>query len=394
MSMTSSNTYPATPRARAAALIALLLASLCTLSAVGQRAPAQSARDELQSKVEELESVQDQQAPLEAEINRQSAQINDLIARESELRRRETAVEQELASKQAELDEVAAVLNTERAKLQELHARLQRAIVVLSDRLVEIYKSKEPDVVSVVLESSSFDDLIAESEYLESIENSDEALITRVRDLRDQERAVVEVLRTSHSRIKVVRDEIAVRERELASTRAAIEQQHAQLAAARQAREENLAALQGRETELSEDLWSVTTPPGQAAALVDGRAIPPPGAPLVVRAVIEAANDIADTPYVWGGGHGSFEDDGYDCSGAVSYALHGGGLISRPLDSGGFMAYGDSGPGKWITILAHSGHAYAVIAGLRWDTSGGAGPRWHTDMRPGSGYVARHPSGY
>jgi hypothetical protein len=113
--------------------------------------------------------------------------------------------------------------------------------------------------------------------------------------------------------------------------------------------------------------------------------------------VIEAANRISDKPYIWGGGHGAFEDDGYDCSGAVSYALNGGGLLDSPMDSTGFTVYGAPGGGNWITTYAYSGHMYAVIAGLRFDTGGtggGNGPRWSTIMRETSGFVARHPSGF
>ena len=122
--------------------------------------------------------------------------------------------------------------------------------------------------------------------------------------------------------------------------------------------------------------------------------MPPADAPPAVVAAIEAANAISDLPYVWGGGHGSFEDSGYDCSGAVSYALYGGGFLSSPLDSTGLSFWGEAGAGSWITVYANSGHAYVVIAGLRFDTSGGAGPRWHPDLRDNIGYVARHPSGY
>ena len=103
--------------------------------------------------------------------------------------------------------------------------------------------------------------------------------------------------------------------------------------------------------------------------------------------MIEAANEINDTPYVWGGGHGSFTSSGYDCSGAVSYALHGGGLLFDPLDSGGFTGWGSPGAGNWITVYANFGHAYMYVAGLRWDTSGGAGPRWHSDARSSSGFT-------
>ncbi len=130
----------------------------------------------------------------------------------------------------------------------------------------------------------------------------------------------------------------------------------------------------------------------------DGSATPPADAPPQVVAAIEAANAIRDLPYVWGGGHGSFEASGYDCSGAVSYALHGGGLLDSPLDSSSLMSWGEEGAGQWITVYANPGHAYAVIAGLRWDTSGtgGSGPGWSTSLDgylDPSAYAVRHPSG-
>jgi cell wall-associated NlpC family hydrolase len=136
------------------------------------------------------------------------------------------------------------------------------------------------------------------------------------------------------------------------------------------------------------------TGPSGKAALVRGRAIAPLDAPPAVRKVIAAANKIRTTPYIWGGGHGRWWDRGYDCSGAVSFALHGGSLLGSPLPSGPMMSWGSPGRGRWITIYANGGHAYAVIAGLRWDTVGGPGPRWHTNMVSNSGFVPRHPVGY
>jgi hypothetical protein len=116
----------------------------------------------------------------------------------------------------------------------------------------------------------------------------------------------------------------------------------------------------------------------------------------VVGRVVAAANAIAGKPYVYGGGHGSFESAGYDCSGSVSYALHGGGLLSSPIDSTGFMSYGAPGPGKRITIYANPGHVYMVIDGRRFDTSARSetGSRWTGTGRSGSGYTVRHPVGY
>jgi hypothetical protein len=140
-------------------------------------------------------------------------------------------------------------------------------------------------------------------------------------------------------------------------------------------------------------------PTGATATLVNGRAIAPAGAPPAVRKVIAAANKIRTRPYIWGGGHGQWWDRGYDCSGAVSFALHGARLMGSPLTSGSMETFGSPGPGRWITIYANASHAYAVIAGLRWDTAGdesGTGPRWHegTAAAAGGTFVARHPSGY
>jgi hypothetical protein len=139
-----------------------------------------------------------------------------------------------------------------------------------------------------------------------------------------------------------------------------------------------------------------SAPPGRAL-LVGGRAVAPIDAPPAVKQAIAAANRIRTKPYVWGGGHGRWWDRGYDCSGAVSYALHGGALLDSPLPSGSMMRWGRPGRGRWITVYANAGHAYAVIAGLRWDTSGnarGTGPRWHAEMADTRGFVARHPAGY
>jgi len=136
--------------------------------------------------------------------------------------------------------------------------------------------------------------------------------------------------------------------------------------------------------------------PGAKAQLTeDGLAIPPADAPKAVKKVIAAANEIAHTPYRYGGGHGRWKDTGYDCSGSVSYALRGGDLLDASMPSGGFTSWGEAGEGRWITTYANSGHMYMVVAGLRFDTSGRSrtGSRWQKDDRSASGFVARHPEG-
>jgi hypothetical protein len=154
---------------------------------------------------------------------------------------------------------------------------------------------------------------------------------------------------------------------------------------------------------------NITVPGAVAQLLPDGTAAAPADAPPQVQQAIWAANTIQDKPYVYGGGHGEFEDDGYDCSGTVSYALHGAGLLETALDSGSFMKWGEKGPGVWITVYTNPGHAYAVIAGLRLDTSAASltrsntrkfkkalerGPRWRPTARSPKGFRARHPLGF
>lgn len=139
--------------------------------------------------------------------------------------------------------------------------------------------------------------------------------------------------------------------------------------------------------------------------LRNGRAIAPSGTPRRVRRVVTAANRLTRNRYRWGGGHAPFSKRlarGYDCSGAVSYALYGGRFLAFPLDSSGFKTWGRRGPGRWISVYANKGHAFVVVAGLRFDTSlhdidaprPRTGPRWSRALRPSKGFVVRHPAGY
>lgn len=133
----------------------------------------------------------------------------------------------------------------------------------------------------------------------------------------------------------------------------------------------------------------------KAEVLENGIALPPIEAPEEVRLIIEAGNQIARTPYLWGGGHGKWLDTGYDCSGSVSFALANAGLLSGPLASGPLMSWGEAGKGKWITIYSNPEHVFMVVAGVRFDTSGNrvTGSRWQSTMRSTGGFVARHPAG-
>ena len=114
-----------------------------------------------------------------------------------------------------------------------------------------------------------------------------------------------------------------------------------------------------------------------------------------MQQIIQAGNEIASKPYIYGGGHGKWQDSGYDCSGSVSYALHGAALLSVPRDSTDLETFGQAGSGSWVTIYTKASHAYMIVAGLRFDTSGrdAGGTRWQAEQRPSSGYIVRHPAG-
>ena len=136
---------------------------------------------------------------------------------------------------------------------------------------------------------------------------------------------------------------------------------------------------------------------GSQAVLRNGVAYAPAHAPQSVKNAIWAVNSLRHKPYTWGGGHGSFFASGYDCSGTVSFAMHHAGALRAPLSSSEFMRFGERGRGRWITVYARRGHTFAMIAGLRLDTTdfrngGDEGPRWHTDMRDLRGFEARHPA--
>jgi hypothetical protein len=142
--------------------------------------------------------------------------------------------------------------------------------------------------------------------------------------------------------------------------------------------------------------WTYEYERGKTAVIIKGNAVPPAGLPEKVMKAIAAGNRLAGKPYRRGGGHGSFEDSAYDCSGVVSYVLHAVDKLESPTTSSALTDFGSGGEGEWITIYAKNGHTFIEVAGLRLDTGWHGereGPRWTTKSRPIDGYVTRHPSG-
>jgi peptidoglycan hydrolase CwlO-like protein len=390
---------------------ALLFALLCLVAS----APAKTLEEKLQTTQGKLSHVRESQSELAATIAEQNHAIDSMIGEVSALRQRQAAVESELAAKQAELDEASAKLAADKHRLALVRARLHRALGVLRDRLVAIYESGSPDMLNVVLDSASWSEVNARADYLNQIQEYDDSVASRVKALRNQARAAVKRMTAVRLQIKGARDAIAVKERQVAAAREEAEARFAELKSAQAARQASLESLESREEALSDNLAAISeqiasttgapapitgTPapltPGEGAEYIsESQASVPSAAPAAIAAAIEAANSIATTPYIWGGGHGSFESSGYDCSGAVSFALHGGGFLESPLDSTGLETWGEPGPGHWITVYANAEHAWMIIAGLAFDTVGGPGPRWHSSpVDSPEGFVARHPPGY
>ena len=394
-------------------LAALLFAATCAVAiAWAETAPA-DPQEKLEQTRDKLEGVRAQGDDLVATIAEQNRAIDAKLGEVSALRQEQEAAEAELAEKEAELKRATAALEAEEDHLEQVRAKLQRAMGVLSERLVAIYESGSPDIANAILESEDWSEMAAQTDYLRQIQEYDDAVVNRVKTLRDQVRSAVERLDEKRAEIEEVRDAVAAKEREAAAASQEASARFHELKAEQAERQEALDALQSREAALSDNLSAISEQvaseggdattgqlpaplnPGQEAqVLSESEASAPASAPQAVKDVISAGNAIATTPYIWGGGHGSFESSGYDCSGAVSYALHGGGLLESPLDSTGLETWGEPGPGQWITVYANSDHAWMVVAGIAFDTVGGPGPRWHDPwVDSPEGFIARHPAG-
>lgn len=258
--------YAAQIKLKQALTIALFAAPILLAIAAlggGQRAAAQSAADRVEAIEEQLEEVGSKEGVLTTTVAKYNDKIAALRSEIATLRNKEAVVQAELERLEADLDDAVT-------RLQILRARLRRAISVLEDRLVEIYKSSDPDLITVVLESNGFSDLLERSEYLQRIEDMDSAVVTRVRELRDQMQATV-------TRIRAARDRVAAKKRELEQTRSTLESRNAELASARSSQQAALAAVQEQRKELEGDLSEASA---QVEKELSGISGPLPAGPI------------------------------------------------------------------------------------------------------------------
>ena len=369
-------------------ILPVLAALLCAGAlAAGTSGPA-SGQESLASEQAAAERLRDAVA---AESARIAATRDGLADAERRLAELDARVQEREADLQATQEELIHA----RIRLTMLQRREAAAKRELAANLVESYKSGRPQLVTIVFSSNSFGDLFDRLEFVKRASESNAKIVERTR-VAKAETAVqeqsLERLRTRYS--ELAKAAVADRDRADVVRNALLDREAAQLVRLNGATS-RLAAVRTRIRRIQRAQAAAARRAATAASATDeAPAIAPGAGGDVVGRVIAAANEIASTPYVYGGGHGG-ASGGYDCSGSISYALAAGGLLSSPLDSTGFMSWGAPGPGSRITVYANSGHAFMVVDGRRFDTSAlsGGGTRWTSESRSTAGFVARHPPG-
>lgn len=260
-----------------AVALSLAAAALCSLLIAGTAA-SDDLQSELEAKQSRLSEVEEKKGVLTSTISRYRDQIERLTDEVAAIRTREAAVEARLAAKQAELDQAVAELDTAKERLEQLRARLKRALVALRERLIAMYETGSPDMLSVIVGADGVDDLAARAEYIDRLHGMDEAVVGRVRDLRNQVQNLVNRLRSAKNRIEAARDAIAAEEQALASTRASLQSHQSQLVDARAQREAALDSIGAHEEELHDDVAAIQ---GEiAATLAATGSAPLPAGPI------------------------------------------------------------------------------------------------------------------
>ena len=349
-------------------------------------------------------------AALRAQIAADSQQIASTSDGLARARDRLATVQARLDQRVAELKSVQSRLIAARDRLVDLENRLHLATTALSANLVSSYEGGQPDLVSVILSSKGFTDLLNQMGFMTRVAHQDADIVKLTRTARAEVSRQATTLEGLETRDRALANQVLDQRNQAAALRSALlrqelaqETKRANTTARYTTVKAHLGSLQARLNAIEKRAAEAAT---RAAATgnanVSGIAVntagmvqPPSGAPEAVRQVIAAGNAIATLPYIYGGGHASFHADGYDCSGSVSYALAAAGLVSSPMVSGGFENWGDAGPGRWITIYANAGHVWMDVAGWRFDTVALAesGTRWAQGGGEFSGFVVRHPPG-
>jgi murein DD-endopeptidase MepM/ murein hydrolase activator NlpD len=347
-----------------AALLALAMLAALVLSLRAGRAPAESAQSKLDAKQNQLDKVVQHKGVLTTTISHYSDRIGNLEGQVAALRNREAAVQQKLDSKQEQLDHAMAELKREKAHLVVVRGHLKRALVGLRQRLVSMYESGTPDVITVLLNSTGWSDLVTRTEYMNRLQNQDQLLIGRVRQLRNESRAVVDRLRTVRDRITAARDAIAAHKQELVRTRASIEAQQSKLERARGKREEALAKIKAKEQELDGAVADLQAK--IAAQLAPGNALPAGPIQGGSSGVIWPVNGPIVSGFGWRFGHTEFHE-GVDIAVPTGTPIRAAasGTVAIAAPTGGYGNYTCIDHGGGLSTCYGHQESFAVSAGQR-----------------------------
>ena len=358
----------------------------------------------------QITSTRSAAASLRAQIAADSQQIAGTSDGVANAEARLATIQERLNARVAELKSVQARLLAARDHLVDLENRLHLATTALSTNLVSSYESGQPNLVSVILSSKGFSDLLNQMGFMSRVAHQDADIVKFTRTARAEVSREATALEGLEARDRTLASQILTQRNQAAALRSALlrrqiaeETTRANTTARYDAVKGHLGSLQAQLNAMEKRAAEAATRAaatgnanvGGIAVNTGGMVQPPAGAPEAVRQVIAAGNAIATLPYIYGGGHASFHADGYDCSGSVSYALAAAGLVSSPMVSGDFESWGEAGPGRWITIYANAGHVWMEVAGWRFDTVALAesGTRWARGGGEFSGFVVRHPAG-
>jgi len=349
-------------------------------------------------------------AALRSKIASDTSQIEQTVNGISSAKHRLVSVQGQLEAHIVQLRTVQTQLMSARDHLEVLERRLRSASAALAENLRATYENGSPDLVSVILNSNGFSNLLEQVSFLRRMGHQDAQIVGFTRSARHRVLHETVLLGTLEERDRNLTDQILKQRNQVAALESALLKQRIDQMQARSGARARLASVNSALGTLQHKLsviearaaaravqtgLQVNQSVGGLAIDTGGMVQPPAGAPAAVREMIAAGNAIATLPYIWGGGHGSFISPGYDCSGSVSYVLAAAGLLSAPEVSGDFESYGDPGPGKWVTIYANAGHVWMSIAGWRFDTVAlaEAGTRWSQGGGEYAGFVVRHPPG-
>jgi peptidoglycan hydrolase CwlO-like protein len=380
-------------------ILRALSAMVVTAALLGSGLTARSSGD-LQNQISATRSTA---GSLKDQIAADSRQISSTSGGLQNARDRLASIQSALNQRVDELRTVQTSLLSSRDHLLDLENRLHVASTALAANLVAGYEGSQPDLMTVILQSRGFGDLLEQVGFLNRIAHQDTTVVGATRAARAQVSLEATRLAGLEGRDRTLAEQILDQRNQAAALQSALLSRQLAELSKRSTATSRYRSLTGRLNALEKRAAEQATRAavtgnanvGGLAVDTGGMVKPPPGAPAAVAQVIAAGNAIATLPYIYGGGHASFHADGYDCSGSVSYALAAGGLVSSPMVSGDFENWGDAGPGKWITIYANAGHVWMTVAGWRFDTVALAesGTRWAQGGGEFADMVVRHPPG-